>query len=98
MGGERAMGGAHEGFEQRTAGARYTLSMFAEEVRILLAPVGIEARLQETADGTRSITAWPKSDPKNQAEFAIDQVRLGPYQAHIIATIIQRSFRPVTSD
>ena len=76
----------------------YTLSMFGEEVRIILAPVGIESRLHETVDGTRSITAWPTDDPTNRAEFAIDQVRIGPYQAHIIATIIQRSFHPVTSD
>jgi hypothetical protein len=76
----------------------YTLSMFGEEVRIILAPVGIESRLQETVDGSRSITAWPTDDPTNRAEFAIDQVRIGPYQAHIIATIIQRSFHPVTQD
>ena len=88
----------NEAFEPRITAVGYTLSMFAEEIRIVLAPAGIESRLEETADGSRSITAWPADDPDKPAVFPIDDVRIGPYQAHIVATIIQRGFRPVTSD
>jgi hypothetical protein len=92
------MSQSSEAFDQRHTTVGYTMSMFAEEVRVILAPAGIETRLQETADGTRSITAWPVAEPEKQAEFSLDEVRIGPYQAHIIATIIQRSFHPVTKD
>jgi hypothetical protein len=88
----------HDPVEPQSASVGYTLSMFAEEVHAILAPAGIETRLQETADGTRAITAWLADDPQNQAEFPIDQVRIGPYQAHIIATIIQRSFNAPAND
>jgi hypothetical protein len=92
------MSPSSEAFEQRHTTVGYTMSMFAEEIRVILAPAGIESRLQETADGTRSITAWPADEPEKQADFSLDEVRIGPYQAHIIATIIQRSFRPAIND
>ena len=92
------MGDVNASVNRDNSSVGYTLSMFAEEVRVILAPAGIECRLQETHDGDRSMIAWPDADPEKRAEFSIDQVRIGPYQAHIIATIIQRSFQPVTQD
>ncbi|HET7056332.1 MAG TPA: hypothetical protein VFI12_07700 [Thermomicrobiales bacterium] len=81
-----------------TASVGYTLAMFAEEVQALLRPAGIEARLIEAEDGARSIRAWPRTAPHDSALFAIDDVRISPYQAHIVGSVIRRSFRLVTSD
>jgi hypothetical protein len=61
-----------EAFGDQSSPIGYTLSMFAEEVRIILAPAGIESRLEETHHGDRSITAWPADDPEKRAEFSLD--------------------------
>jgi hypothetical protein len=84
--------------EPTPASAGYTLAMFAEAVQAMLRQDGIEARLIEADDGTRTIRAWPRTAPHDTATFAIDDVRISPYPAHIIGTVIRRSFRVVTRD
>jgi hypothetical protein len=90
----------HERSEELPAATAvgYTLASFAEEVQAMLRPDGIEARLIEADDGTRSIRAWRTAAPQDNALFAIDDVRISPYQAHIIGTVIRRSFQSSTHD
>lgn len=71
----------------------YTLARFADEVRAMLIPGGIEMRLIESEDGTRTIQAWSVTAPDAVATFPIDDIRISPYRAHIVGTAIRRSFR-----
>ena len=69
----------------------YTLAAFAEDLRGELEPAGIAAQVEEWVDGTRTVRAWPVESPDTVSIFPIDQVRLLPYQAHVVATAIRRS-------
>ena len=69
----------------------YTLTAFAADLAAELAPAGIETQVEETEDGTRTVRAWPSRFPETSSVFPIDQVRILPYQAHVVATVIRRS-------
>jgi hypothetical protein len=69
----------------------HTLAAFAEDLRGELEPAGIAAQVEEWVDGTRTVRAWPVESPDTVSIFPIDQVRLLPYQAHVVATAIRRS-------
>ena len=73
----------------------YTLAMFEADVRSHLDPAGLDAQLEETRDGTRTIIAWARAAPEETATFPIDEVRIMRYQAHIVASVIRRHFQPV---
>ena len=79
--------------------ANYTLEAFADELRTQLAPAGIEMRLDESEDGTRTVSAWRSETPGAESVFPIDDIRILPYQADIVATTIRRSFaQPGTAE
>jgi hypothetical protein len=74
------------------------LTAFAEELLAELGPAGIETLVEETADGTRTVRAWPAESPEAVSIFPLDHVRILPYQAHVVATVIRRSLaRPNSS-
>jgi hypothetical protein len=70
----------------------YTLTAFAEELQAELVPIGIEIQLEEAEDGTRTVRAWQSEAPDAVSVFPLDHVRILPYQAHVVATVIRRSF------
>ena len=76
-----------------SADVSYTLALFADDVRAVLTPFGIAMRLDEDADGTRTIQAWPAGAPEAVATFAIDDLPIAPEQAHSLGTHIRRSFQ-----
>jgi hypothetical protein len=72
--------------------ANYSLAEFTTDLRTELAPAGIELELIEDGGGTRTVRAWQLTEPEAVAVFPIDDLRILPYQASIVAMAIRRSF------
>ena len=71
---------------------RFTLLDFERALQVAVGAQGIDVRAEEAEDGSRSIHAWKRSNPIAVSVIEIDNIRIGPYQADMIAKAVRKCF------